>query len=219
MARPGGFGRGLTSLMQVGVRSVSLCHSSRLGGNRILHNGQPSCPFPSTVCGIPYCIWLVATLFTNPVFLVFGFAILLSSVPPQLAVSLASTYVLLPLCGLIVHGAVAEFPVVQIRAARSPRRTARSDCRPPYPTGGSRPSAGEPAIGVSERARILSHSELCRARRVATLATTIDHTANQVGDWNATCQLCIVTLGVQALLLGLWMWGRWALCRRKEGIG
>lgn len=161
----------------------------------------------------------MATLFTNPVFLVFGFAILLSSVPPQLAVSLASTYVLLPLCGLIVHGAVAEFPVVQIRAARSlgapPVLIAVHHILPAV-RGQVLVSLLLGSVNALGFYLIPSYVGL---GRVATLATTIDHTANQVGDWNATCQLCIVTLGVQALLLGLWMWGRWALCRRKEGIG
>ena len=216
--RPGGFGRGLASLLKVGLRSVFYAIVPALAATAFCTVASLLARFHRRF-GQFYCIWLVATLFTNPVFIVFGFTILLSSIPTMLAVLLASAYVLMPLCGLIVHGAVGEFPIVQIRAARS--------------LGASPVLIAVYHILPAIRGQILVSIVLGSAYalgfylipsyvglgRVVTLATTIDHTANQVGDWSATCQLCIVTLSIQVLLLALWMLAKRALCRQVEGIG
>ena len=70
--RPGGFGRGFASLFQLGVRSLLYAAVPALAATGF-------CAVTSLLACFHrrfrefYCVWLVATLFTNPVFLVFGF--------------------------------------------------------------------------------------------------------------------------------------------------
>ena len=149
--------------------------------------------------------WLLIMLFTNPVFLVFGFSILLAQAPPLPAVLLASAYILMPFCGLILQAAADEFDLAQARAARA--------------LGASPAYIVFHHILPFTRQQILASVLLSALYalgffltpafvglgRVVTLGTVIYGVANSVGDWTGACQLCIVAIGAQALLTMLWL--------------
>lgn len=152
-----------------------------------------------------YRKWLLVMLFTNPVFIVFGLAVMLSRTPPQIAVVVASTYILMPFCGQIIQAAVDDFDSAQIRAARS--------------LGATRLFIVTRHILPFVRQQATASVLLCAIYalgfflvpiyvglgRVTTLSTVIYTLTNSVGDWTAACQLCIVALTTQLVLILCWL--------------
>ncbi len=200
--RPGGFGRGVESLGLIAGRSLWLALVPSMITTVLC-----------TICsGISlfspqfrsfYRIWLLVVLFTNPVFLVFGFAVLLVDLPPELGVIFATGYVLLPLIGLIVQAAFEEFPVPLILTARffgaSPTAVV---------VGHVLPSAFRSLIAATGLGSVYALGfyllpSFVGQGHVSTLGSAIDRVANQVGDWVAACQLAVVALGTQLVLLGI----------------
>jgi ABC-type spermidine/putrescine transport system permease subunit I len=149
--------------------------------------------------------WLLVMLFTNPVFLVFGFSVLLARTRPIPAVLTASAYILMPFCGQILQAAVDEFDFAQARAARS--------------LGASPVFVVFHHILPFVRQQILASLLLSALYafgffltpvfvglgRVVTLGTVIYGVTNAVGDWTGACQLCIVAIGAQIVLTALWL--------------
>jgi ABC-type spermidine/putrescine transport system permease subunit II len=201
--RPGGFGRGYVALILLSARSVEYAIVPAALATGICTAASLVGRFSRTF-RLFYRTWTLAMLFTNPVFFVLGFAILLTPFSPGPAVLLATTYVLLPLCGVIVQAAVEQYPRTQIATARAlgdaPFGIA---CRHILPAVAPQLSVCLLLATLYALGFYLVPSYVGLGR-VVTLATTIDHTANQVGDWNAACQLCLVALAVQSLLVGIW---------------
>jgi len=199
-----GFERGVGLLSVLTLRSISIAllpaaiAASLAVGASLLGNSRPA--FLTY-----YRCWLLIMLFTNPVFLVFGFSVLLANVSSIPAVMLASIYILMPLCGLIIQAAIDEFDIAQAQAAQS--------------LGASPAYVAIRHILPSIRLQILAAILLSTTYalgffltpayvglgRVVTLGTVINDMANAVGDWTAACQLCIVAIGAQLSVMLLWM--------------
>lgn len=202
-ARPGGFGRGAGELIRLGGVSLfyamapalvasALCTAASLFG--LFHRTWRSC----------YGGWLFLLLFTNPVFLVFGFSVILARWPSSWAVLAATTYVLVPLTGLVIGAGVDKYPQAEIHAARS------LGASPVYIAT----RHVLPRVAASIRASIVLATlyavgfyivpALVGIGRVSTLGVAIDKTANAVGDRAAACQLCVIAMALQAVVLLLW---------------
>lgn len=198
--RPGGFGRGAASLGLVAGRSIWLA----------LLPSVLTAAFCTICSGITlfspafrtfYRFWLLLVLFTNPVFLVFGFAVLLVNLPPLVGVVLATIYVLLPLIGLIVQAAFDEYPVHLLLTARffgaSPLAVV---ARHVVPTA-YRSLIAAIGLGSVYALGFYLLPSFVGQGHVSTLGTAIDRVANQVGDWTAACQLAVLALVAQLVLL------------------
>lgn len=213
-SRPAGFGRGAESLSLLGTRSILLSVVPAMMVSLFCTLCSLSSRFSPRFLQF-YRTWLLVLLFTNPLFLVFGFTVLLANWNPNIATMIATCYILLPLPGLIIQAEAEELPLEQIAMARAL---------------GSRPTGvAIRHILPSIRGAILLATLLgaiyalgfylvpsfVGMGQVATLGTAIDHAANQIGDWKAACQLSLVTLAVQMLVVsGVGITGK--LTRRHE---
>lgn len=199
--RPGGFGRGVESLGLLAARStwLALLPSVLTAVSCTICSGITL--FSPTFRKF-YRFWLLLVLFTNPVFLVFGFTVLLVDLPPTIGVVLATIYVLLPLIGLIVQSAFDEFPVHLLLTARffgaSPATVV---IRHVLPTA-YRSVIAAVGLGAVYALGFYLLPSFVGQGHVSTLGTAIDRVANQIGDWTAACQLAVVALGTQLALLG-----------------
>jgi len=203
-ASEGGFQRGGAVLTVLTMRSVALAVISASVATAVCTTASLLGVFHARFSAF-YRGWLLVMLFTNPVFLVFGFSVLLADVSPLIAVLLASAYILMPLCGLILQAAVDEFDFAQARAARS--------------LGASPVFVVFQHILPFARQQILASVLLSALYalgfflipafvglgHVVTLGTVIYGVANALGDWTAACQLCIVAIGAQVALVSLWL--------------
>lgn len=132
-------------------------------------------------------------VFVNPIFYVFGFQVLLSSVKPALAVSATNGFITFPLASLVLMK-LANSPEEELESART--------------------------LGANEDYIAIAHVGLKLVRpflrawlisgiyalgfflvptyvglgRVVTLSTTIHNVATRLGDWNSIGQLGGVTL-------------------------
>jgi ABC-type spermidine/putrescine transport system permease subunit II len=199
-----GFGRGTGALSSLMLRSIVMALVPAVAATTV---GAAASLVGESRPGFSvfYRVWLFIMLFTNPVFLVFGFSVLLAKVPSTSAVILASTYILMPLCGLVVQAGVDEFDDAQAHAARS--------------LGASPVYVALSHILPSIRLQILAATLLSTIYalgffltpayvglgRTVTLGTVINDTTNAVGDWTAGCQLCIVAVAAQVVVVLLWM--------------
>ena len=175
------------------IAAACLCASASLLG-----------AFHPRFCGF-YRGWLLVMLFTNPVFLVFGFSILLATTPALFAVLLGTTYILIPFCGQIVQAAVDEFDFTQARAARSLGATpAFIAFRHILPFTRHEVLASV-LLGALYALGFFLIPAFVGLGRIVTLGTVIYGVANTVGDWTAACQLCIVAIGAQIVLVLLWL--------------
>ena len=201
--RPSGFGQDPNALLQLAATSlgVSLTASAIA---LLLAVTASSMTLGSIVFHSAYRIWLIVMLFTNPIFLVLGFSTLLSHTTPIIAVITATSYVVLPLGGLIVQSGFNQYPYSELYAARAL-------------------GAGIPTIVFSNiLPRVQGQIQLALLLMtvyaigffllptyvgfgwVVTLGTAINTAANRVGDWEAAQQLATITLLVQCILIGIW---------------
>lgn len=199
-----GFERGISAITELTMRSIVLAVIPAVLATVICMTASLLGVFHARFSRF-YRGWLLVMLFTNPVFLVFGFSILLAEAPPLPAVLLASVYILMPFCGLILQAAVDEFDFAQARAARS--------------LGASPVFIAFRHILPFTRQQVLASVLLSALYalgffltpafvglgQVVTLGTVIYGVANSVGDWTAACQLCIVAIGAQVLLTATWL--------------
>lgn len=205
--KPGGFGQGLGSLSRLSTESALLAvipavlATSLASMCSLLGKFAPS--FRSF-----YRQWLLVLLFTNPVFLVFGFTVLLAPLPPILSVGIATVYVLLPLVGMVVQSAVDDFPQQQIMMARGLGSSViGAVTRHILPGIGAKLMVAG-LLGSIYALGFYLLPAFVGLGRVTTLGTTIDHAANRLGDWSAACQLCLVALLTQGILFLVWAAGR-----------
>jgi len=200
---PSGFGRGARELASLAAKSVVIAIIPAI----------LSASF-CTVCSLLgfltptfrrfyHCILLILA-FTNPVFFVLSFAVLLAEINPTVAVMLASSYIALPLGAIIIEAAVCEYPVELATAARS---LGASELR--VVLGHVLPSIQHQlTVAVFMIAVYVMGFYLVPTYvglgRVSTLSTAIHAAANQTGDWVAACQLSTVLLAGQIALLIAW---------------
>jgi len=152
-----------------------------------------------------YRKWLLVMLFTNPVFIVFGLSILLARTPPHIAVVLASSYVLMPFCGQIMQAGIGEFDLAQVRAARSLGATPLFIAvRHILPFVRQQVIASVLLSAIYAFGFFLIPTYVGLGRTI-TLATVIYTLTNTIGDWTAACQLCVVAIATQFVLVLLWI--------------
>jgi ABC-type spermidine/putrescine transport system permease subunit II len=198
----GGFGRGVSDLTILALRSVVIATASSAVAVAVATACSVGGFFAPRFGGW-YRIWVRTLLFVNPVFFVFGFAVLLAGWRPLEAATTASAYILLPLSGLVIQARADQYPRDQFLAARS---------------------LGETHSGFIVRHLVpyllpqvfLALTLSCvyalgfylvpsfvGLGRVAVAAVAIDRAANSVGDWAAASQLCVVTMLAAAVVVGI----------------
>jgi len=213
-ATPAGFERGPASLIGLAAYSVGLALVSSLLAVAVsltaslLTTLDPRFSF----C---YRIWLLVLLFTNPIFLVFGFSVLFARIPPLMAVIAATSYILLPLSGLIIQSGVDEFDPAQARAANSlgasPLYVAVNHVIPSI----RRVLLAAVCLSTVYALGFFLVPAYVGLGRIVTLGTVINSLANSVGDWTAASQMCIVTLVAQLVLVLAWLVGARLGTRRE----
>jgi ABC-type spermidine/putrescine transport system permease subunit I len=207
VARPGGFGRGFASLFDLSIKSILLAVVPSIGAVSIAALCSFTARFNHSFHRF-YQSWLVIILFTNPVFLVFGFSVLLASVTPSVAVVIAGGYILLPLVGLVVQAAVDDFPQQQVMIARALGTSAAGVVFRHLLPGIRSRLLLVILLGTVYALGFYLVPAFVGMGRVVTLGTAIDHAANRLGDWVTASQLCVVALVVQSALLLIWMAAR-----------
>ena len=198
-----GFGRGAASLAVLSLFSVLLALASSVVASGVcLTASLLGCFFPDFA--VFYNKWLFVMLFTNPVFLVFGFSILLANIEPRLAVVLSSAYILMPFCGITVQAAVAGFDPAQIRAASSLGASQLYIAVRHILPAVQRQVLAAVLLGAFYAVGFYMVPSFVGLGRVVTLGTVIHTMANNVGDWTAASQLCCIAVLAQGALLLLW---------------
>ncbi len=199
-----GFQRGMRALTDLTMRSIGFALTPALLATAVCAVASLLGVFHVRFSRF-YRGWLLIMLFTNPVFLVFGFSVLLDRTPAVPAVLLASTYILMPFCGLILQAAVDEFDLAQSRAARA------LGASPVYivfrhilPFMKQQVLASVLLTALYALGFFLTPA-FVGLGQVVTLGTVIYAVANAVGDWTAACQLCIVAIGAQLVIAVLWL--------------
>lgn len=209
-----GFALGSADLARLSARSLVLSCAAASAATMVSVTAS-TLSFLDPRFRAAYTTWLRTLLFVNPVFLVFGFSILLARCPPFAAVLFATAYILVPLCGLIVQARTEQFPREQFLAARS---------------------LGDGPAGFTLRhllPHLLPHSVLAATigsvyalgfylvpsyvglGRVPVLASAIDRSANSVGDWSSASQLALIAMTLGIGLIGAGVLLFWLLQRKN----
>ncbi|MEA2906298.1 MAG: spermidine/putrescine transport system permease protein [Alphaproteobacteria bacterium] len=206
--RPGGFGMPALSLARLAENTVLMSITGAAIALGVAVLASSIAVFDPRFHRY-YRAWLLAMLFTNPVFLVLGLSTLLAAWPPFAATTAATAYVVLPLGGLVVQSAFEEFPRVQINAAlslgASPSEILWGLV---LPASRDEITLGGLLMAIYAMGFYLLPSYVGLGR-TPTLATAMSTLIAQLGDWRAAQQIAILLIGLELLvLLGWWILGR-----------
>lgn len=198
-ARPSGFGQDGTTLLVLARRSLLLAViPATLAMLLAIAASCLTCLHPPFRTF--YRRWVYTLLFTNPVFLVLGMTVLLNRLPPELAVTLASWLVLMPLVALPIQAAVEQAPVPELQAARALGARSTDLVRLHLI-----PAIGNTAISALGLATVFALGfyllpSFVGYGQTPTLGVAIDTAVNRLGDNEAAAQLGILLLGLELFL-------------------
>lgn len=147
-----------------------------------------------------YRRWCYTVLFTNPVFLVLGMTVLVNSFPSEIAVTLASWLVIMPIVALPIQAAVDQTPATELLAAQSLGASSSDLVRLHLI-----PAIGSTAIGSFGLATVFALGFYLLPTFVGyghtpTLGSAINAAINRLGDNKAADQLGIVLVCLELLL-------------------
>ncbi|MDP2433154.1 MAG: ABC transporter permease subunit [Pseudomonadota bacterium] len=198
-ARPSGFGQDGATLLVLARRSLFLAVAPAMLAT-LLAMAASSLASLYAPFRTFYRRWFYTVLFTNPVFLVLGMTVLLNRLPSELAVTLASWLVLMPLVALPIQAAVDQAPATELLAARSLGASSAELVRLHLI-----PAIGSTAIAAFGLATVFALGFYLLPTFVGyghtpTLGSAIDAAVNRLGDNKAAAQLGILLVGLEVCL-------------------
>lgn len=201
--RPSGFGQNIDVLGQLILTSL-ITSAIPAAAALLITLIASSLALGSRKYRLVYRGWLVIMLFTNPIFLVLGFSSILTHITPIFAVIIATTYIVLPLGGLIIQSSFDQYSLIELYAARSLGAKLSviifSNILPQI-----RGQIGLAMLLMTIYALgFYLLPTYVGFGWVVTLGTGINTTANRLGDWSAAQQLSCVMLLLQFLLMLIW---------------
>lgn len=198
-ARPSGFGQDGAILLVLARRSLFLAITPAMLATlmAIAASSLASLHAPFRTF---YRHWCYTVLFTNPVFLVLGMTVLLNRLPSELAVTLASWLVIMPIVALPIQAAVDQAPATELLAARSLGASSSELVRLHLI-----PAIGGTAIGAFGLATVFALGFYLLPTFVGyghtpTLGSAINSAVNRLGDNKAAAQLGILLVGLEVCL-------------------
>jgi ABC-type spermidine/putrescine transport system permease subunit I len=203
-AEPGGFGLPVSALLRLTANTLLMSVGGALTGLIVATTASAWAMFNPPFRRF-YTAWLLAMLFTNPVFMVLGLSTLFAGLPPLLATATATAVIVLPLGGLIVQSAFDEFPELQVAAARGLGASRLFVLRRHIlPFASPQLSVAGLLMTIYAMGFYLLPAYVGLGR-TPTLATAMNTLIAQQGAWPAADQMAIVLMGIEALILAAWV--------------
>ena len=197
---PGGFARGGPDLALLMARSVVLAAASAALATST-----------GVVCSIAafqeprfrrlYRRWVWTLLFVNPVFMTFGFMVVLRGLGPVLATVIATSYIIFPLCAVPLDARISQYPAEQYAMARS-----LGDSYTGFVVRQLAPYVMAHVIGVFAVAAVYAVGfylvpTYVGLGRIAVVGVAIDRAQNVTGDSTAAAQLGVLAIAGSSCIL------------------